>query len=31
MTKRTTGGHGDLMGTRAEERFIVTKKIARKE
>ena len=26
MTKRTTGGHSDLMGTRAEERFIVTKK-----
>jgi len=25
MTKGTTGDHSDLMGTRAEERFIVTK------
>jgi hypothetical protein len=26
MTKQTTGGHSDLTGTKAEERFIVTKK-----
>ena len=26
MTKRTTGGHSDLMGTRAAERFTVIKK-----